>query len=114
MALTATAVTGNPSPTGDGKSMDFNIVFSSTYATGGESFTISDLGSNFRRIKRVIVHGGVAAAADMATAIPIHYNYATSKFVFFEGSAAGTALSEKTNSEAYPTGCTCRVTVVGA
>jgi hypothetical protein len=64
-------------------------------------------------VHEVIVHGGVAISSDVATAIPIAYNYATGKFAFYEGSAAGTALSEKTNAEAYPTGCKCRVTVIG-
>jgi hypothetical protein len=73
-----------------------DLVFSGNYATG-----------------EVVVHGGVAVASDLATAIPIFYNYATSKFTFYEGSAAGTALSEKTNAEAYPTGCKCRVTCRG-
>jgi hypothetical protein len=88
-----------------------DLVFSGNYATGGEAFTAADAG--LRNVSEVVVHGGVAVASDLATAIPIFYNYATSKFTFYEGSAAGTALSEKTNAEAYPTGCKCRVTCRG-
>jgi hypothetical protein len=43
----------------------------------------------------------------------VFYDQANSKLTFYEGSAAGTALSEKTNSEAYPTGCFIDVTAVG-
>lgn len=89
----------------------YDLVFSGNYATGGEAWAASD--AQLRALTEVIIHGGVAVASDLATAIPIFYNFATSKFTFYEGSAAGTALSEKTNAEAYPTGCKCRVTVRG-
>ena len=87
------------------------LTFSSNYATGGEALAASAFG--LKQIRQITFHGGVAAAADLATANPIFYNYATAKVVFFEGSAAGTALSEKTNAEAYPTGSFVRCTVRG-
>lgn len=96
---------------GNKRSRVLDLVFSGNYATGGEAFSASTAG--LRGMSEVVIHGGVAAASDLATAVPVFYNHATSKFTFYEGSSAGTALSEKTNSEAYPTGCKCRVTVRG-
>lgn len=84
----------------------FDLVFSGNYATGGEA--LPPFGGT---VLEVIPHGGVAVASDLATAVPVFYDYATSKFTFYEGSAAGTALSEKTGAEVYPTGCKVRVTV---
>jgi hypothetical protein len=88
------------------------LTFSGNYATGGEAITASTFG--LRRITRLIPHAGVASSSDVATSIPIGWNTATSKLLFYEGSAAGTALSEKTNAEAYPTGCFIDVTVFGS
>jgi hypothetical protein len=87
------------------------LTFSGNYATGGESVTAADVG--LRRLDSVIPHGGVAVSSDLTTAIPIFYNHGTAKFVFYEGSAAATALTEKTNAEPYPTGCNARVTFIG-
>ena len=111
MAVAKAAVTGANSTVSNKKEKVWDLTFSGNYATGGEAWAASDAG--LRKLEQVVIHGGVAVASDLATAIPIFYNYATSKFTFYEGSAAGTALSEKTNAEAYPTGCKCRVTVKG-
>jgi hypothetical protein len=111
MAVTVTKVAGYADA--GGRTRVFDLVFSSNYATGGESFTPTTTGVGMRSFTEVRPHGGVAIASDAATGIGVAYNYATSKFVFFEGSSAGTALSEKTNAEAYPTGCKIRVTCVG-
>lgn len=113
MAVAATPVAGANFSDGNKRRKVFDLVFSGNYATGGEAFSGTTANVNMRSISEVLIHGGVAVASDLATAIPIFYNYATSKFTFYEGSAAGTALSEKTNAEAYPTGCKCRVTVIG-
>jgi hypothetical protein len=111
MAVTITRVTGASTVWGNKRARVRDLVFSSNYATGGESVVASDV--NLKTIEQVVIHGGVAAASDLATAIPVFYDYTTSKFTFYEGSAAGTALSEKTNAEAYPTGCKLRATFIG-
>jgi hypothetical protein len=111
MAIAVTKVSGYAD--GGGRTRVLDLVFSGNYATGGETFGPTSTGVGLRSFSQVIVHGGVAISSDVATAIPIAYNYTTGKFAFYEGSAAGTALSEKTNAEAYPTGCKCRVTVIG-
>jgi hypothetical protein len=110
MAITATAVAGASRVEGNKRVRVYTLVFSGNYATGGEAFTPGTFG--LRRIF-FLRTDSVARASDNATGIPLGIDYANSKFVFFEGSAAGTALSEKTNSEAYPTGCTLRVEAVG-
>lgn len=112
MAITAAKITGVQDTTiGNKKLRGRRLTLSGNYATGGEAVTAANLG--LRKIEHVIVQGGVAAASDLTTAIPVFYNQATSKLVFYEGSAAGTALSEKTNAEAYPTGCFVDVTAIG-
>lgn len=111
MAVATTKVSGYAG--NGGRTRVFDLVFSGNYTTGGETWGPTSTGVGLRSFNEVIIHGGVAVASDLATAIGIFYNYATGKFTFYEGSAAGTALSEKTTAEAYPTGCKCRVTVVG-
>lgn len=89
----------------------YELTFSGNYATGGESLTASTLGIN--SINGVHVLTGVAVSSDKATALGVAYDHATSKFLFYEGSTAGTALSEKTNAEAYPAGLVVQVAVYG-
>lgn len=111
MAVAITKVTGADTIYGNKRVKVRDLVFSGNYATGGESVVASDVG--LQTIEQVQPHGGVAAAADLATANPIFYNHATSKFTFYEGSSAATALTEKDNAEAYPTGSKVRVTFIG-
>lgn len=111
MAIAITSTSGASYVVSNKRARVLDLVFSGNYATGGESFTAANAG--LRKIDQVVMHGGAAIASDLATAIPVAYDYTTSKFTFYEGSAAGTALSEKTNAEVYPTGCKLRVTVVG-
>jgi hypothetical protein len=113
MTVVATKITGAPDVVhGSERAHSRRLTFSGNYATGGEAITASTFG--LRRITRLIPHAGVASSSDVATSIPIGWNTATSKLLFYEGSAAGTALSEKTNAEAYPTGCFIDVTVFGS
>jgi hypothetical protein len=113
MTVVATKITGAPDVvSGAERVHSRRLTFSSTYATGGEAITPSTFG--LRRISRLVCHAGVASSSDVATSIPIGWNTATSKLMFYEGSAAGTALSEKTNGEAYPTGCFIDATAFGS
>lgn len=111
MAVSIAAVAGADYVSANKRVKVRDLTFSGNYATGGESLVASDVA--LKKVTQVLIHGGVAAASDLATAIPVFYDYATSKFTFYEGSAAGTALSEKTNAEAYPTGCKLRATFIG-
>lgn len=111
MAIAYTAVTGAHRVEGNKRVRVFDLVFSGNYATGGEAWSLSSIG--LRKVDFVRLSGGAAPAGDEATAVVIGVDYTASKFVFYEGSAAGTALSEKTNAEAYPAGCYIRAEFVG-
>lgn len=119
MAVAATKITGVPDVVmGNRRVHARRLTLSGNYATGGEAIagTTALNRSTFglSKVTRVILHNGVAAAADLATGVPIAYNTATGKLVAYEGSAAGTALSEKTNAEAWPTGAFVDVTAEGS
>lgn len=87
-----------------------DLAFADDYATGGISAPASLFGLSSINF---ISFSGVGVAADEATANALGYDYGASKIVLFEGSAAGTALSEKTNAEAVPTGMYARCMVIG-
>lgn len=110
MAVAIAKVAGGDHVAGNKRRLPRDLTFSGNYATGGETVLPATVG--LKTIEQV-VHNGVAISSDVATALGVAYNHATSKFVFYEGSAAGTALSEKTNAEAYPTGLKLRCTFVG-
>jgi hypothetical protein len=112
MAVSAAVISGSPDTIWGNKDVrPRRLTFSSNYATGGEAITASTFG--LKKLEQLLLQGGVAAASDKATAIPVFYDQANSKLTFYEGSAAGTALSEKTNAEAYPTGCFLDVVAIG-
>ena len=110
MTVALTKVTGANHVSGNKKVRVFNYVLSSNYATGGEALTAATLG-----LKAVdtVTFDGPAYSTDRATAIQLKYDYTNSKIVAFESGADGVALAEKTNSEAYPTGCHGRLTATG-
>lgn len=111
MAVTATRV-GNPTVFGDKKVGIFSLVFTGTYPDEGEAVTPATFGYS-NDIELVLISGGVGYAADIETAVAVGYDHAADKFVFYEGSAAGTAFTEKTPAEAYPTNTTLRALVIG-
>lgn len=115
MTVTATPLARATTVWGNKRVRVHNLVFSSTYATGGETVTATALG--LKVIDQVIPHGNLATSTDLATANPVGFRTAASGasvvVTQYEGSAAGTALSEKTNSEAYATGSNISVTVIG-
>lgn len=97
---------------GDRVVVSCTLTFSGNYATGGEALAVTQIPHLSTVIEDVILDG-IAVASDLATANPVKWNNATDKVAFYEGSAAGTALSEKTNAEAYPTGSNVRALVIG-
>lgn len=87
------------------------------YTSGGFTLTAVQLGMA-RHIDFVSISGGVATTgASGATANPIGITYNSSgasvTFWLYEGSAAGTALGQKTNAEAFEASFTIRVRVEG-
>lgn len=112
MAVTAARITGVQDTVETNKRQRTRrLTFTGNYGTGGETIAASLFG--LKRIERIHFHGAVAMASALSTGCPISYDAANRKLVFFEGSSAGTALSEKTNSEAYPTGCFIDATAIG-
>jgi len=113
MAVAAAKITGAQDTVwGNKKVRPRRLTFSGNYATGGETIAASNFG--LKKVEQIIFHGAVAMASALSTGCPVSWDQANGKLVFFEGSAAGTALSEKTNSEAFPTGCFIDVTAVGS
>ena len=114
MAVALTRITGADRVEGNCKVKVRDAVFSGNYATGGEAIAASDVG-----LKRIfeVRSPGVATSTDLATANPVAFEInsgGTSVTVtHYEGSAAGTAISEKTNAEAHATGSHLRITFVG-
>ncbi len=92
-----------------------DITFSGNYTTGGETITAAQVG--LKKIEQVVLNGAVAVSTDLATSNPVGVRVAATGLsaivTQYEGSAAGTALSEKTNAEVYATGSTIRATFVG-
>lgn len=112
MAVSVAAVRGANYKDANKTVKVLTLTFSGNYATGGETFGPRTTGVGLRRFDQVIVHGP-AMSTDRATAVLASYDHTAGKVVFYESGASGAALAEKTNGEAYPTGCACRVTVVG-
>jgi hypothetical protein len=115
MAIAATAVSNAAHRCGNKKQRVYDLVFSGNYATGGETVAASVFG--LTKIEQIVGNGNLATSTDLATANPVGFRIAASgtsvTVTQYEGSAAGTALSEKTNAEAYATGSNVRVTAVG-
>lgn len=109
MAVVVTNVE-RPTVFGDRRVRILDLTFSGNYPDEGEPLTAASLG--FTRIDSVMFDG-VVIAADGETALLPKYNYSASTVLMYEGSAAGTAFTEKTAAEAYPAGATARVVVVG-
>jgi hypothetical protein len=110
MAVTITPVTGAAYVSGNKRVKVCDLAFSSTYPDGGESVTAALVGLN--KIEQVLFHG-IVMASDEETGNPVGYDYTASKVVLFEGSSAGTAITEKTDSEAHATGAAVRATFIG-
>jgi hypothetical protein len=111
MALGVFAVTqiGRRTVFGDRRVAFLTLTPTDNYETGGLVFTPTMAGMN--DIDFVTIATG--AASDNATALVGKYNAATGKIFFYESGAANAALAEKSNAEAFPTGFTVQVMVVG-
>lgn len=109
MAVAVVAVE-RPTVFGDRRVRILDLTFSGNYPDEGEPLTAAALG--FTRVDSVMFDGAIIAA-DGETALIPKYNYAASTVLMYEGSAAGTAFTEKTAAEAYPAGATGRAIVIG-
>lgn len=113
MAVSAAKISGvDDFVIGTKKYRTRRLTFSGNYATGGEAITPALFGVGMRKIEQLFTPGGVAMASDKASGIAFGLDAANSKITFYEGSAAGTAFTEKTNAEVYPTGCFIDVSAI--
>jgi hypothetical protein len=93
------------------------LTFSGNYQDDQSTTQVeaSDLG--LKLIAGVIPLSGVVAASDFATSNPFHITVAADRRSFgvalYEGAAGGSPLAEKTDNEAFLTGATLDVIVVG-
>jgi hypothetical protein len=110
MAVTITKVTGANTVFGNKRIKIVDLAFSSTYPDGGESVDADDVG--LKKIEQV-QFSGAAISTDRETANALSYDFTNSKIIFLEGSTAGTALGEKTDSETHATGAAVRATFIG-
>src|SRR4051812_33873384 len=115
MAIALTRIVGADYVVSNKRARVRTLTFSGNYTTGGEAIVPSSVG--LKKFEQVISHGNLATSTDLATANPVGFvinSTGTSVTVTqYEGSAAGTALSEKTGAEVYATGSNIRVTFIG-
>ena len=109
MALTLTKIAAFTS--GNKRHRVYDVTFDSSYPTGGESLTASDV--NLRKIEQLIVHGPATATRGGTTGVLATYDYTNSKLQAFWGNA-GTAsvLPEVTGTTDIATQI-CRITAIG-
>mgnify|MGYP001004344528 FL=1 len=109
MALTLTKIAAFTS--GNKRHRVYDVTFDSSYPTGGESLTASDV--NLRKIEQLIVHGPATATRGGTTGVLATYDYTNAKLQAFWGNA-GTAsvLPEVTNTTDIATQI-CRITAIG-
>lgn len=111
MALSLSKVAGASYVVSNKKCKVYDVTFDSSYPTGGESLTASDVG--LKKIEQLIVHGPATATVGGTTGVLATYDYTNAKLQAFWGNA-GTAsvLPEVTDTTTLATQV-CRVTVVG-
>lgn len=95
---------------GDRRAVVASLSATDNYETGG--FVLTPAMFGLQRID-ILIMDPVWAAPAGATGVVPKFDYTNNKLQCFEGSAAGTALSEKTNAEAMPASATLRVIAVG-
>lgn len=112
MAVAVTQV-GRRTVFGDRRAGVYDIVFSGNYATGGEAVTAGLFGMNF--IDAILAEPALATDGGTAVVTAYRGTSASGGTIFsYESAATGLPLLEKTNAEAYITGQTARVLVIGA
>jgi hypothetical protein len=101
MALTVTRpVSGSDGVWGNKRVKVREILFDSSYPTGGESLTAADVG--LKTIEQVLPHGPASNSDGTGgnLGVPVRYDHSTSKLQAFESAGDGDSLDEvgSTNS----------------
>jgi hypothetical protein len=121
MAVAATVPSGYHDAPGAGnlKFLVRDLVFSGSYQDDGSTSTLnaSDTNIKLKKFFWIGIQSGAAAATALTTsnefAITINSAGTSAEFTFYENAAAGSPSAEKTDNEAFITGQTVRVLIVG-
>lgn len=108
MAVTVTQI-GRRTVFGDRRVGFYNVVFSGTYATGGEAVTAASFGLSDLEF----IQSNPSVSTASTTGEIVAFNSGTSKLQMFESGAANAPLIEKQNAEAYVAGTNANIMVVG-
>jgi hypothetical protein len=115
MAIAATRVAGYNA--GNVKHRIVDLVFSGSYQDDGSTSTLVPSDVGLRRIYGIFSQSGVAASTALTTAnefaCTLNSAGTSAEFTFYENAAAGSPSAEKTDNEAFITGQTIRVLIVG-
>lgn len=112
MALTVTKVTNGDYVVGNKKVRTRDITFDSSYATGGESLTASDVG--LRSVVAVATDGGAKNSAGTSL-VPVRYDYTNAKLQAYryDGASAGKAFLEEVTAAVDLSAFTVRAVFTG-
>jgi hypothetical protein len=118
MAITATKPAGyRDGPPGSLKMVVRDLVFSGSYQDDGSTSTLVPSDVGLKRFFGIFSQSGAAAATALTTAnefaCTINSAGTSAEFTFYENAAAGSPSAEKTDNEAFITGQTVRVLIVG-
>lgn len=108
MAIAVTQV-GRRTVFGDRRVGFYDVVFSGTYPDGGEPLSPALLGLNFIDY----VSTDIGPATDRETAVLVGWDPVAGTLLNYEAAASAAPFIEKDTAEAYITGQTARIMVVG-
>jgi hypothetical protein len=101
---------------GNIKQLIGNVVFTGNYTQDGLGSTITNSQLGVKRIL-AIQPCGLAKSTDLATAnevsVTVNAAGSSAEITFYENAAAGSPSAEKTDAEAFITGCNLDVVVHG-
>jgi hypothetical protein len=115
MAITVTRVTSYSA--GNTKHRICDLVFSGNYQDDGSTSTLVPADVGLRKFYGIFSQSGAAAATALTTAnefaCTVNSAGTSADFRFYENAAAGSPSAQKTDNEAFITGQTVRVLIVG-
>jgi hypothetical protein len=115
MAITATHV--HSYSAGNTKHRMYDLTFTGSYQDDGSTSTLVPSDVGLKRIYGIFTQSGVAAATALTTAneyaITLNSGGTSAEVTFYENAAAGSPSAEKTDNEAFITGQTVRVLIIG-
>jgi hypothetical protein len=115
MAVTPARITSYTA--GNVKHRIVDLVFSGSYQDDGSTSTLTASDVGLKRMYGLFSQSGAAASTALTTsnefACTLNSAGTSAEFTFYENAAAGSPSAEKTDNEAFITGQTIRVLIVG-